>query len=285
MKVYTSENWIADGCSVGIYRMHNQSRHMEPPHCHEFIEIVYILEGNAVESVDDKEYAVGPGEMVFINYGSVHCFVSEGPFTYYNICFLPEVVSRVIITPDNAFALLSLTAFDEMRQDQNGGRISFSGKECVEIEHILAAMLSEYKEKLPSCDRVLESYMNILVTKMLRKTQMGVESQETKDIWQEISEYIDQNPKAVLTLSSLANKCFYNPSYFSRMFKRKFHMSLTEYVSKKRVEYAIRLLRESDLSVEEISVQAGFTDRSTFYAVFSKVTGNTPAYYRSSRGE
>lgn len=282
MKIYTSEQYIANGCNVGIFRGNHCGEYTEPPHRHEFIEIIYIVSGSAIQHVDDKEYDVHPGDMLFLNYGSVHGFKTKDTFRFFNISFLPEVVSQAIITPDNAFALLSLTAFEEMRRDRNGGLISFSGTECVEIENILSAMLKEYQEQLPSCGRVLESYINILITKMLRKTQLGMVGQETKDIWQELSEYIDRNPGAQLTLSSLASKCFYNPSYFSRMFKQKFHMSLTEYVSQKRVEYAIRLLRESDLSVDEISVQAGFGDRSTFYAVFSKITGKTPAYYRTS---
>lgn len=285
MKVYTSRQYIADGCNVGIFRADTSRLYIEPPHKHEFIEIIYILAGSGTELVDNKEYEVHPGDMLFLNYGSIHGFTSKENFSFYNISFLPEVVSRSVITPENAFALLSLTAFEEMRRDQNGGLISFSGKECVEIENILSAMLNEYREQLPSCGKVLESYINILITKMLRKTQPGMGTQETGDIWQELSEYIDQNPGAVLTLSALASKCFYNPSYFSRMFKQKFHMSLTEYVSQKRVEYAIRLLRESDLPVDEISARSGFADRSTFYAAFSKVTGNTPAYYRHNRME
>lgn len=282
MKIYTSEQYIANGCNVGIFRSNPCSGYTEPPHRHEFIEIIYIVSGNAAQHVDDKEYEVRPGDMLFLNYGSVHKFSSKDNFSFINVCFLPELVSHAIITPDNAFALLSLTAFDEMRQNRDGGLISFSGKDCVEIENILSAMLKEYQEQQPSYERVLESYINILITKMLRKTQLGMVGQQTKDLWQELAEYIDLNPGAELTLSSLASKCFYNPSYFSRMFKQKFHISLTEYVNQKRVEYAIRLLRESDLSVDEISVQAGFGDRSTFYAVFSKITGKPPAYYRAS---
>ena len=159
-------------------------------------------------------------------------------------------------------------------------QMTFSGKERLEIENILSAMLEEYEYAPPLSDKVMENYMNILITKMFRKSQPGMSGQAAKDIWQELSEYIEQNPDAELTLSALASKCFYNPSYFSRMFKQKFHMPLTEYVTRKRIEYAIRLLEESELSVDEISQRTGFVDRSTFYAAFSRITGTTPAQYR-----
>ena len=278
MKIHTNDGYIKAGRSIGIFK--SEQNEAEPPHRHEFIELVYILSGSAVEMVDEQEYAVRRGDMIFINYGSVHAFTDPENFRYCNICFSPEIVSDSIITPDNAFALLSLTAFDEMRKEQNGGRMTFSGKERLEIENILSAMLEEYEYAPPLSDKVMENYMNILITKMLRKSQPGMSGQAAKDIWQELSEYIEQNPDAELTLSALASKCFYNPSYFSRMFKQKFHMPLTEYVTRKRIEYAIRLLEESELSVDEISQRTGFVDRSTFYAAFSRITGTTPAQYR-----
>lgn len=282
MKTYTSSQLITEGCRVGIFLTKNTTDLTEPPHFHDFIELVYIVSGRMTHFVDQTEYKMQAGDMLFINYESTHAFSSDEPFTFFNISFSPEVVSQSVITPDNALALLSLTTFEEMRHEKNGGLISFHGKECTEIENILSAMMEEHEKQLPACSRVLESYISILITKMLRKTQLGIHVQETNDIWQELSEYIDKHLGEELTLSALANKCFYNPSYFSRIFKQKFHVSLTEYVNQKRVEHAIRLLRETNLPVEEISLQCGFSDRSTFYAVFSKVTGQKPSYYRTA---
>ena len=138
------------------------------------------------------------------------------------------------------------------------------------------------KEKLPSSNKIIESYMNILITKMLRKTspQVDVDSEELDNMWRELSDYIDENLDAKLTLSLLASKCFYNPSYFSRAFKDKFGMTLTEYVNRKRVASASKLLLESDMSVDEISFKVGFFDRSNFYHTFSKIMGTTPSEFR-----
>ena len=120
---------------------------------------------------------------------------------------------------------------------------------------------------------------------MLRKTAPRVDGGELDDVWRELSDYIDENLDMKLTLSHLASKCFYNPSYFSRVFKDKFGMTLTEYVSRKRVAYAGKLLLESDMSVDEISERAGFADRSGFYHTFSKYTGTTPSEYRGKEAQ
>jgi YesN/AraC family two-component response regulator len=116
--------------------------------------------------------------------------------------------------------------------------------------------------------------------KMLRKTEMGNES-ISKDWWVELIDYIDANIGEPLTLGSLAKKSFYNPSYFSRIFKQKFGVSLTDYIAKKRVDMAIELLANNDIPLDEIIRRCGFADRSSFYHSFSKYKGKAPSEFRS----
>ena len=280
MRVYKSSDFIENGKTIRVFRGVREERN-EPPHVHEFIEIIYILKGEANQYVDGRCYPVSHGDVLFINYGSTHAFdTSKGAFTYINICFSPEVMSDSMINEKNAFSLLSLTAFNELCSETDGAQISFFGSERREIEDILFAMLRETRSKQTSWDRVLESYLNILITKMLRKIEAGMETQEIGGIWQELSYYIDSNLDAELSLGSLAQKCFYNPSYFSRVFKEKFKMSLVEYVNRRRVDGAIKLLEDSDLSIDEISRRVGFADRSSFYRAFSKYVKSTPSDYR-----
>ena len=253
----------------------------EEPHCHEFIEIVYVLSGAATERVDESSYEVERGDVIFINYGSHHAFEPNGDFEYANICFMPEVLSSSIITPDNALALLSLTAFDEMRKDKNGGKLSFFGDDRREIEFIIFRMIDEYGGDLTGSDRVIENYLSILLTKMLRRSLVG-DPAISSDVWQELRNYIDENLHEELTLSAIAKKSFYNPSYFSRIFKQRFGVSFSDYLRKKRMEYAMSLLSDTELSIEEIIERVGYADRSAFYHAFSKAVGKSPAEYRAS---
>lgn len=278
MKVYKSKGFVEKGKHIGL-RLKNDFD--VPEHRHEYIEIIYILDGHAEEYIDGRLYRVKRGDMLFINYGSTHAFYAkEGELQYFNIVFSPETVSDSIITAENAFSLLSLTAFNEMCNESDGAKVSFLGNERREVEAVLFAMRRECQEKSTSWDRVMESYLNILITKMLRKTEAGMRSKEISDVWQALSEYIDQNLDARLTLDDLAKRCFYNPSYFSRVFKEKFGTSLVEYVNRRRIERARRLLEKEPLSIDEIGRTVGFSDRSSFYRVFTKYVQCTPSEYR-----
>ncbi|MBO5286379.1 MAG: AraC family transcriptional regulator [Clostridia bacterium] len=252
-------------------------------HQHDFIEIVYVVSGKCIQYIDDNKYNVGRGDVLFINYGSSHAFHECEDFYYYNIFFSPKVLANEIITQENALSVLSLTVFDEMRMDKNGGRITFTGKDRTEVEFILDAMFEEFSNPKVYKNKVLGNYLSILLTKMLRKTAVFDDGLLPKTTWDDLKIYIDDNLGERLTLSSLSEKVFYNPSYFSRVFRQKFGCSLTEYITKKRIDLAKDLLTSTDFSVEEIINKSGFSDRGVFYHAFTKYTGFTPNEYRTTK--
>lgn len=276
MQRFQSEDYIPQGKTIGIFAL-SQTR-PEGAHGHDFIELVYITAGDSLQLVDGAEYQVRRGDLIFINYGATHAFVPKDGFRYINICFLPELLSEAI-TRENALALLSLTAFDELRQERNGGKLSFRDAEREEVEFILSAMLRHRQQNGLYADRILEHYLNILLTKMLQAASQALP--ESGDLWEELEQYIGDNLQEALSLEVLASRCFYNPSYFSRIFKQKMGCSFSEYIRDKRISEAKRLLRETDLSMEEIAVAVGYSDRSAFHHVFSRCVEMSPKEYRS----
>jgi len=280
MKQYKKENYIRDGMSLGIFLTKNS--HVTATHTHDFVEIVYIVAGEGIETINDISHHVRRGDMLFINYNSTHKVEPIDNFSYINICFLPEIVGERIITRENAFDLLSLTAVDDIRHEYGADIITFAGEERRCIETILFDMVSEFSSSLPERRAVLESYMNILVAKILRKWKTKSPGECKDSMWQELSQYIESNLDKRLTLDTLANKCFYNPSYFSRIFKERYGTTLVDHITKERVRLAAKLLSESGLSADRIAEKCGFGDRTSLYRAFTKTYGMSPAEYRKS---
>ncbi len=283
MKTYQSKELMTEDASFHMFALTERDCDM-PVHEHDFIEIVYVTDGEAEETVNGVTWCVHRGDLLFINYGSTHSFRSENGFSYINICFKPEVVGEDLITSENAFSLLHLTAFDEILQESGEeGMVSFRGEERQEIETLLSTMIREYNEKKHSWKTVVKSYMNVLIVRILRKLISGDSTEESDDVWRALLDYIDSNLGEELTLSALAKKCFYNPSYFSRAFKKRFSMSLTEYLNRRRIDRAMLLCADPTLSDEEIAMRLGFSYKSSFYRVFARVTGVSFAEYKKSK--
>jgi AraC-like DNA-binding protein len=221
--------------------------------------------------------------VIFLNYGDTHTFAPRGSFSHYEIFFAPKLVEEGVISPTNALTLFSLSAFGELLGEDGFEKLSFRGEERREIEFILSAMLREYTEEKEEADTVLTHYLNVLLTKFRRASHAVTADDAIEDIWERLRGYIDEHPEENLTLSSLASKSFYNPSYFSRVFKEHFNMSLTEYVNHRRVELAKTLLLKGELSVEEIAYRVGYSSKTSFYRAFMRVTGATPAEYKNKK--
>jgi len=270
MRQYKSDDLIEREATIHIFESNGE---VCPQHDHDFIEIVYVKSGSATEFVNDDRYEVGRGDLIFINYGSTHRFLAHGGLSYVNICFKPESLEGGLITPENAFGVLQLTAFDEIRREGAGGMISFDVEEQPEIERLLTTMLREYRGRASGWQIALKSYMNVLFVHMLRKTTIGAIGEEGTSLWEDLQEYIDEHLGSELSLSNLAHKCFYNPSYFSRVFKERFGMPLTEYISRRKLDCAIRLRRAGKLSMAQIAERAGFSSTSALYRASLRLTG------------
>lgn len=91
---------------------------------------------------------------------------------------------------------------------------------------------------------------------------------------------IDADISADLGLKTLAEAQNINASYLSALFKKETGQTLTDYVSGKRVEHALRLLTETRLQVQTIAQYCGIPDVNYFTKIFKKYVGKTPKQFR-----
>ena len=92
--------------------------------------------------------------------------------------------------------------------------------------------------------------------------------------------YIDENLEQKLTLRTIADVACLTPTYFSSVFKKLNGVSPWEYITIKRVERAVEMLKTTDLTKLEIAERCGFSGSSNFYKAFAAVTGKTPSDYQ-----
>lgn len=93
---------------------------------------------------------------------------------------------------------------------------------------------------------------------------------------------IEYDLTADLGLASIAKMQDINASYLSTIFKKETGLTLTEYVNKKRMELAMKLLETTRLQIQTIAQQCGILDVHYFSRMFKKHTGVTPKMYRDT---
>ena len=92
---------------------------------------------------------------------------------------------------------------------------------------------------------------------------------------------IELDITANLSLKMLAKESNVSPNYFSALFKKETGETLTEYVNRKRVEYAKSLLKGTSLQIQTVAQHSGILDLHYFCRLFKKHTGKTPSEYRN----
>jgi AraC-like DNA-binding protein len=83
-----------------------------------------------------------------------------------------------------------------------------------------------------------------------------------------------------LNLQSAAGKLRKNPKYVSTVFKKDMSMNFTAYLNKVRLEKADELLRTTDRSISQISIEVGYNSYKYFSAVYRKYFGRNPSQVR-----
>ena len=93
--------------------------------------------------------------------------------------------------------------------------------------------------------------------------------------------YIEENlHDETLTLTSVAAKIYLNPVYFGRVFKNTKKMSFKQYVLKRRMELAKKLILEGKESISSICGKVGMPNPSYFSQVFKQYTMFLPSEYK-----
>ena len=281
MHTFRYDDLVAEGRAVAVRK--ESYTHDEEVHMHDFVEVVYIISGKGVQCVDDKKCPVGRGDLIFINYHQSHSFQVDEHMSYYNLFLHPTFFTKICEESQHTFDLLALTAFEEFRESvmQNKTFLRFSGNDLLEIERLFEILLREQQEQHDGFKSAMQAYTTVLFVQIFRKMLGTIESvNDTAISIEEITRYVEENCWDKLSLNDLAGKCFFNPSYFSRMFKKKNGMSLKTFIHTSRINRACTLLKETDMTIEKISVTVGYTDKTKFYAQFKKIMDCLPTEYR-----
>lgn len=92
--------------------------------------------------------------------------------------------------------------------------------------------------------------------------------------------YIEKNLHEEIPQSKVAEYCGMTPFHFSRQFKQIYGITFQEFVIRRRITEAIRLLKNPSASVTNVCYTVGFRDLSYFTRTFRRYVGMTPSRYK-----
>lgn len=159
--------------------------------------------------------------------------------------------------------------------------ISFVEKLGYSAQDLLENTYTEKMRTLSLSPEEMKPYMQELIHRAIGLAHQAIDSRSKRMIHKAMG-YIEENyAKDSISLSEAAHAAEVSPNYFSAIFRQEIGMTFTEYLTKKRMEKAKRLLRQTERNSGEIAAEVGFKDPHYFSFVFKKTQGCTPKEYRS----
>lgn len=154
-----------------------------------------------------------------------------------------------------------------------------------EIMIYLKKFMSEYENKLPGFQNILEALATTITHQIVRsilKITNRVDFITDKFEIEKTIEFIYQHFGRKLNVTDLAVIASMSESHFIRIFKKETGYSPMEFLIKVRIDKAKKLLRSGTKNVTEVSLECGFSSISHFSSSFTKHTGMTPSEYQNS---
>lgn len=102
----------------------------------------------------------------------------------------------------------------------------------------------------------------------------------------DIIRFVDENYRHEdLSLNQIMEKYNVSSKYISSVFKKRFNTTYLQYVSRKRISYAAKLMNTTALSLEEIAKECGYTNLLTFRRNFKNIMNMNPGEYKTRQND
>jgi len=233
-----------------------------PAHRHELPNLVFVLEGSFLETMQGQSHECKPGSMLLKPGGAIHedRYGNNGAR-----CLIVEIKAELMSL---AKSLPSL--FDRIEHFCSGFHSLIGGRIYNELKILDSASTV-----------AIEGLVLELLSQSLRVKQERLRNTRQKPAWlNQAKELIEERYYTDLSLARIASIVGVHPAHLARKFRRQYGLTVGECIRKLRIQQAIHELTFSDKPVMQIALDAGFYDQSHFSHNFKKHTGQTPAELR-----
>lgn len=256
----------------------NHSRYNMSAHWHSEIELIRILDGEFLVTLNNNTYTAKKGDIIFVNSETVHQGVPKN-------CVYECVVFHADFLYSDAF-------------DSHSFVKSLLDREYIVNEYFprgageAQKSLNDIFESLVSAShahkfRVISAFYNFFAAvaeDKLYSHKIGnnaVLSNKNIVKLKKILSFLRGNYDKPVSLEMIAENVRMSSKYLGSFFKNMTGKTPIEYLNEYRVEKAAHKLRCSDLSVTEIAFSCGFSDLSYFIKTFKTIKGVSPGKFRN----
>lgn len=282
-----------------------KGRSQNSMHQHNCFEFAYVLQGNMYQLVEGKRYLYTPGSCCLMNRNTLHTEELSTDFVciFFSISF--EFVERLISNVSSMLFPVEQERFDNLIfhfLENNLGKDHPDSKDFLDFvpriteteqkvmvhdifEKMLNTIISPYYGATYRLQDLFFQLIDILCNPQYYNT-VHVTTKSSMDslLFSRIDQLLEERHGRISN-KELVQLLNYNGSYLGKVVKKYTGQSLFNYSMTFTMEYASKLLRDTEKSVSVIASELKFSNRTHFYKIFEAYYQMTPKEYRNQARE
>jgi AraC-like DNA-binding protein len=249
-------------------------------HYHKEIEFVLVLEGVHEMYTPSQKYELYPGDVVVIGASQLHrgrgSLGRQGTY----------IVLHVDLEPYFDPAMMHYTRhFMEVLSPLE--ELNYIFQQSLHVRQQVGAIIKEIHEevilKKKGYEIAVSMHIKHLLLTLLRNDDRGLllaHEFVDADVLRPVTAYVEEHLADKIDMTEVSRIAGMSYAYFSKYFKKKVGLSFTDYVNRKRIAKAERMLATSSKNVTEIAAIVGVENMAHFYELFKRFNGCTPRQYK-----
>ena len=214
-------------------------------HDHDAATVVVVCSGEFEETVGSRSFRCTPGSILIKPSGAHHSNRYDARGSTAILASLPETSSVAAVSQFQQTGAMRRLAYEFEYRDAASALV---------CETLLSDLLKHPSDSAVPTQRRPPGWLRVVEERLRCEPLMGLGA---------LAAFVDRDPV-----------------HLAREFRRHYGCSPGEYARSVRIERSCEMLRQSDESITEIALAAGFYDQSHFTNVFRRLLGTTPAGYR-----
>ncbi len=251
-------------------------------HNHDFFEMVYVLKGECLNTIESVPLKLKAGDLLLFNLQTVHKIELLSPESaLLNILVGKELFSESFLSlfssGDELFKFYLYSLYD--RPDQPS--LTFHLQNEPQIQQTILDLVEEGVGRKNQYAKIMQLDVERLLiqcTRLLYKETKRKSNQDGLTI-DEVLHYLFTHYKTI-TLESLASHFGYATRTMIRYLKKFTGQTFTQLVQEYRLMNVCNYLKYTDSPLDEIASRTGYSDRGYMDKQFKKMLKISPAEYR-----
>ncbi|MBB5620851.1 AraC-like DNA-binding protein [Pedobacter cryoconitis] len=255
-------------------------------HKHLFFELVYVLSGTGKQCINGNKFNYHADHMFLITPDDCHSFEIETTTEFFFLRFGNVYIRSQDFHTDDIKRLEYIL----QNASHQPGCILKNISDKPLVRTLISATMAEYVNRdLYNKELVTKMVdtMIVVVARNIAKYMPSAIKEDAEEKALELLNYIQANiySPEKLRAESLSSKFGVSEHYFGKYFKKHTNETLQQYIANLRIRLVEARLRFSDMRINEIAGELGFTDESHLNKFFKSQKGVSPKAFRNKMNE